>query len=73
MDHIRLMEHLLQKYRERINSLTQTLASGSIENFEQYQRIVGEINGLSFAEQEIQTIHSNMEDAQCITRLFQTQ
>jgi|TARA_R100001510_G_scaffold41902_1_gene38258 hypothetical protein len=58
------MEHLLQKYRERINSLTQTLASGSIENFEQYQRIVGEINGLSFAEQEIQTIHSNMEDAQ---------
>tara|TARA_R100000329_G_scaffold51711_1_gene47678 strand:+ start:1425 stop:1601 length:177 start_codon:yes stop_codon:yes gene_type:complete len=58
------MEHLLQKYRERIDSLTQTLASGSIENFEQYQRIVGEINGLSFAEQEIQTIHSNMEDAQ---------
>ena len=58
------MEHLLQKYRERIESLTQTLASGSIENFEQYQRIVGEINGLSFAAQEIQTIHSNMEDAQ---------
>ena len=58
------MEHLLQKYRDRINSLTQTLASGSIENFEQYQRIVGEINGLSFAVQEIQTIHSNMEDAQ---------
>lgn len=58
------MEHLLQKYRERINSLTQTLASGSIENFEQYQRVVGEINGLSFAIAEIQTIHSNMEDAQ---------
>ncbi len=58
------MEHLLQKYRDRIDSLTQTLASGSIENFEQYQRIVGEINGLSFAVQEIQTIHSNMEDAQ---------
>lgn len=58
------MEHLLQKYRERIDSLTQTLASGSIENFEQYQRVVGEINGLSFAIAEIQTIHSNMEDAQ---------
>jgi hypothetical protein len=41
----------------------QTLASGSIENFEQYQRIVGEIAGLSFCEQEIQTLHSNMEDA----------
>ncbi len=57
------MEHLLQKYRERTDSLTQTLASGSIENFEQYQRIVGEIAGLSFCEQEIQTLHSNMEDA----------
>ena len=57
------MEHLLQKYRERTDSLTQTLASGSIENFEQYQRVVGEINGLSFAIAEIQTIHSNMEDA----------
>ncbi len=57
------MEHLLQKYRERIDSLTQTLASGSIENFEQYQRVVGEINGVSFAIAEIQTIHSNMEDA----------
>lgn len=57
------MEHLLHKYRERIDSLTQTLASGSIENFEQYQRVVGEINGLSFAIAELQTIHSNMEDA----------
>ena len=57
------MEHLLQKYRERIESLTQTLAAGGIENYEQYQRIVGEINGLSFAIAELQTIHSNMEDA----------
>jgi len=54
---------LLRKFRERKEALTQTLASGSIENFEQYQRIVGEIAGLNFAEQEIQTLHSNMEDA----------
>ena len=63
MDYIVATEHLLRKYRERIEALTQTLASGSIENFEQYQRIVGEIAGLSFAEQEIQSLHSNMEDA----------
>jgi len=63
MDYILATEHLLRKYRERKEALTQTLASGSIENFEQYQRIVGEIAGLSFAEQEIQTLHSNMEDA----------
>ena len=63
MDYIAATEHLLRKYRERKEALTQTLASGSIEDFEQYQRIVGEIAGLSFAEQEIQTLHSNMEDA----------
>tara|TARA_R100001086_G_scaffold135952_1_gene70810 strand:+ start:290 stop:487 length:198 start_codon:yes stop_codon:yes gene_type:complete len=63
MDYILATEHLLRKYRERQESLTQTLASGSIEDFQQYQRIVGEIAGLSFAEQEIQTLHSNMENA----------
>ena len=63
MDFFKATEHLLRKYRERKEGLTQTLASGSIEDFEQYQRIVGEIAGLSFAEQEIQTLHSNMEDA----------
>jgi|TARA_R110000744_G_scaffold225545_2_gene343935 hypothetical protein len=63
MDYILATEHLLRKYRERTESLTQTLASGSIEDFQQYQRIVGEIAGLSFAEQEIQTLHSNMENA----------
>ena len=63
MDYITATEHLLRKYRERKEALTQTLASGSIENFEQYQRIVGEITGLRIAEQEIQTLHSNMEDA----------
>jgi|TARA_R110002124_G_scaffold65044_2_gene178111 hypothetical protein len=63
MDYIIATEHLLRKYRERKDALTQTLAAGSIENFEQYQRIVGEIAGLSFAEQEIQSLHSNMEDA----------
>jgi|TARA_R100000742_G_C4275232_1_gene95585 hypothetical protein len=63
MDFFKATEHLLRKYRERKEALMQTLASGSIEDFEQYQRIVGEIAGLSFAEQEIQTLHSNMEDA----------
>ena len=63
MDYILATEHLLRKYRERKEALTQTLASPSVENFEQYQRIVGEIAGLSFSEQEIQTLHSNMEDA----------
>ena len=63
MDYIVATEHLLRKYRERKEALAHTLASGSVQDFEQYQRIVGEIAGLSLAEQEIQTLHSNMEDA----------
>jgi|TARA_R110000796_G_scaffold135685_1_gene251755 hypothetical protein len=63
MDYIMVTEHLLRKIRERKDALSQTLAAGSIEDFNQYQRVVGEIAGLSFVEQEIQTLHSNMEDA----------
>jgi hypothetical protein len=55
MDYILATEHLLRKYRGRKEALTQTLASGSIENFEQYQRIVGEIAGLSFSELLLKT------------------
>jgi len=63
MDYIVATEHLLRTTRERKEALSQTLASGSIEDFEQYQRIVGEIAGLTFVEQEIQSLHSKMEDA----------
>jgi|TARA_E500000318_G_C3551096_1_gene208936 molybdate-binding protein len=62
MDYIKVAEHLLQKIRKRKEDLSQTLATGSVQDFEQYQRIVGEIAGLNIAEQEIQTINSNMED-----------
>jgi hypothetical protein len=62
MDYIKVAEHLLQKIRKRKEDLSQTLATGSVQDFEQYQRIVGEITGLNIAEQEIQTINSNMED-----------
>jgi hypothetical protein len=62
MDFIKLTEHLLQKIRKRKDDLSQTLATGGVQDIEQYQRIVGEIAGLNIAEQEIQTLNSNMED-----------
>ncbi len=55
-------EHLLRKVRERREALSQTLAVGGVEDFNQYQKIVGQIAGLNFIEQEIQDLHSNMED-----------
>jgi len=62
MDFIKLTEHLLQKLRKRKDDLSQTLATGGVQDIGQYQRIVGEIAGLNIAEQEIQTLNSNMED-----------
>ena len=62
MDFIKTSEHLLRKLRERQSDLSQSLASGSANDYVQYQRIVGEISGLNFAEQEITTLLGNMED-----------
>ena len=55
-------EYLLRKVRERREALSQTLAVGGVEDFNQYQKIVGQIAGLNFIEQEIQDLHSNLED-----------
>tara|TARA_R100000781_G_scaffold108832_1_gene73546 strand:+ start:201 stop:401 length:201 start_codon:yes stop_codon:yes gene_type:complete len=62
MDFIKTSELLLRKLRERQHELSQTLASGSAQDYVQYQRIVGEISGLNFAEQEITTLLGRMED-----------
>ena len=61
MDYIKVVEYLLKKYRDRISRLEETLSSGSVANYEQYQRVVGEISGLRSAEQEIIDLRKNME------------
>ena len=61
MDYVKVVEYLLKKYRERCAALEGTLASGGVANFEQYQRVVGEISGLRSAEQEIIDLQKNME------------
>ena len=49
MDYVKVVEYLLRKYRERCTALEETLASGGVANFEQYQRVLGEISGLRSA------------------------
>jgi hypothetical protein len=62
MDFIKISEFLLRKIRDRQEALKHTLASGSAQDFAQYQRIVGEISGLNFTEKEIVNLHENMEE-----------
>ena len=53
---------LKKQIAERKEQLTQTLASGSVQNFEDYQKVVGEITGLSFTEFLISDLHKDIED-----------
>ena len=53
---------MLRKLRERQQELSQALASGNAQDYSHYVRVVGEISGLNFAEQEIVNLHSKMED-----------
>ena len=64
MDFIKYSEYLLRNLRERQHELAQALATGGAQDFVQYQRIVGEISGLNFAEQEITALHGRMEDVE---------
>ena len=51
------MDKLLKLLEERQEQLKDSLAAGNIQNFESYQKIVGEITGLSFAIHTIRDLH----------------
>jgi hypothetical protein len=60
LDWLETTEFLLKQYRKRKQELSVLLASGGAKDYPQYQRIVGEITGLEFAEQEILDLHKRM-------------
>ena len=41
---------------DREEQIAVMLTSGSVQNFEQYQRLVGEVQGLVYAKEEIKTL-----------------
>jgi len=57
-----LIDKLKKQIAERKEQLTQTLASGSVQNFEDYQKVVGEITGLSFTEFLIRDLLKDREE-----------
>lgn len=56
MDVVDFAKHLYKKYQEREDELAQALVSGSPRDWEQYKQVVGEIQGLSYASDEIRTL-----------------
>jgi hypothetical protein len=63
MDALNLAEYLLKSIRERDVRLKDKLADGSIQTFEEYRYIVGEIRGMTYVEDEIKTAMKGIEYA----------
>lgn len=63
MDALHLAEYLLKSIRERDVRLKDKLADGSIQTFEEYRYIVGEIRGMTYVEDEIKTAMKGIEYA----------
>lgn len=51
------VEHLFevyqQKIRERMNDIADSISTGSAKSYDEYQNMVGVINGLAIAEREL--------------------
>jgi hypothetical protein len=62
MDVVDFAKHVYKKLREREDDLVQNLASGAPKDWEQYKVIVGEIQGLSFATDEIRALLERYSD-----------
>ena len=54
-------EELRKKIRQMMNDLTDTVALGGAKNFEEYNRLVGQIEGLAIAERELLTLMRSTE------------
>ena len=63
MDALNLAEYLLKSIRERDVRLKDKLADGSIQTFEEYRYIVGEIRGMSYVEDELKAAMKGIEYA----------
>ena len=53
MDPIYLVQKVLKEIRQRQDELTDVLRTGGVQDWVGYQRILGELSGLSSAERTI--------------------
>ncbi len=63
MDAIHLAEYLYKSIRERDVRLKDKLADGSIQTFDEYRYIVGEIRGMAYVEEELRSAMKGIEYA----------
>ena len=62
MDVVQFSQALYNVLREREQDLCDQLANGAAQNFEQYRSMVGELQGITLAIDEVKTLLENTED-----------
>ena len=63
MDAIHLADYLYKSIRERSVRLKDKLADGSIQTFDVYRYLVGEIRGMAYVEDELRAAMKGIEYA----------
>lgn len=59
----KFVEVLRQKIREDLNNYADDIAGGACQNFEQYQKLCGVIQGLAMAESYLLDLAKKVEEA----------
>ena len=69
MDVADFAKYAYKLLEQRENQVADMLTSGGVQNFEQYQRLVGEVQGLVYAKEEIKSLlEKNIDDGEDIIR-----
>ena len=59
----RILEHLRDTIRRIMNEYADNVATGSCQDFAEYKRLCGVIEGLALAEREILDIKDRLENS----------
>ena len=69
MDVADFAKYIYKLLAQREDQIALMLTSGGVQNFEQYQRLVGEVQGLTYAKEEIKSLlEKNLDDVEDIIR-----
>ncbi len=69
MDVADFSKHVYKLLTQREEQIELMLTSGGVQNFEQYQRLVGEVQGLVYAKEEIKSLpEKNIDDVEDFIR-----
>ena len=61
MDYVYLTQKILKDIRARQEELIEVVKTGSVQDWNQYNKVIGELSGLSFAENVISDLLSKVE------------